>query len=106
MGRSIDRFTEESAVYKKKLEYMQEVAPKLYEAEKIVHSIKHTKEWTYTLNYFNILYHRGKLAVRPTYQNGYAIVPAKPEEVITLDRIEDILTPEQKELIMQRIKEG
>ena len=101
MAKSMDRFMEKSTVYKKNLEYMQIIAPKLLEAEKIVHEIKHSKEWTYTLNYFNILYQRGKLAVRPTYENGYSIVPIT--DILTLDKIEDILTPEQKEIIMQRI---
>lgn len=101
MAKRLDKFMSESPIFKKNLEYMQEVTPRLLEAERIVHEIKHSKEWNYTLNYFNILYQRGKLACRPTYENGYTI---KPAEAITLDKIADILTEEQREIILRRMK--
>lgn len=103
MAKRLDKFMSESPIYKRNLEYMQTVAPRLLEAEKIVHEIKGSKEWNYTINYFNILYQRGKLACRPTYSNGYTI---KPAEAITLDKIADILTEEQRELILKRLQEG
>ena len=99
--KSLDLFGESSPTYKKNLEYMQSITPRLLEAERIVHEIKGSEQWTKTLNYFNVLYKRGKLSCRPTYENGYAI---KPVDYISLENIEDLLTPEQKEKILQRIK--
>lgn len=99
----LDLFGEQSPTFKKNLEYMRSVAPKLLEAESVVHEIKGSDQWTKTLNYFNVLYKRGKLACRPTYENGYLI---KPVDYISLENIEDILTPEQKEIILQRMKES
>ena len=94
---------EETETYKKHYEYMQSVIPTLVEAEKVVHDIKGSEQWTRSLNYFNVLYKRGQLANRPTMENGYNIQPVKQ---LRLDDIEDILTPEQLEAIKARLREG
>ena len=103
MAEKMDLFGEASPTYQKHLKYMQSVIPRLLEAETVVHEIKNSAEWTRSLNYFNVLYKRGRLACRPTFENGYTI---KPAEYISLDKIEDILTPEQREIVLQRIKDA
>ena len=94
---------EETEKYQFHYNYMQSVIPTLIEAEKVVHSIKGSEQWNKSLNYFNVLYKRGQLAHRPTMENGYKIEPVKP---LRLHDIEDILTPEQMEIIKNRLKEG
>lgn len=91
---------EDTEVFQKHYQYMQSVIPKLIEAERIVDSIKGSEQWTKSLNYFNVLHNRGKLACRPTKENGYTI---KTVQRLRLQDIEDILTPEQMEIITKRL---
>ena len=95
---------ESTAVFQKYYNYMQSVIPTLVEAEKTVHEIKSSVQWTKSLNYFNVLYKRGQLEYRPTMENGYLI---KPVKALRLEDIEDILTPEQLAEVKARLaKEG
>lgn len=94
---------EDTEVYQFHYNYMQSVIPTLIEAEKVVHAIKGSEQWNKSLNYFNVLHNRGRLACRPTMENGYKIEPVKS---LRLQDIEDILTPDQVETIKMRLKEG
>lgn len=101
MGRKVTKL-DETAVFQKHFQYMKSVIPKLVEAERIVDEINGSEQWTRNLNYFTVLYNRGKLACRPTKENGYTIRLSKS---IQLDDIADILTPEQWEVIKSRMEE-
>ena len=50
--------------------YMQEVTPRLVEAEKVIHEIKSSSEWKRAFNYFHVLYQRGYLKDNPCSRNG------------------------------------
>lgn len=88
--------------FKKYYDYMQEVTPKLIEAETTVDNIKHSKEWKMAYAYFQTLYNRGQLLERPTQKNGYKILLGN--NIIKLSEIEDILTEEQLIQIQERLK--
>jgi len=77
--------------------YMQEVTPRLLEAEKVVQEIKESKEWKKAFGYFQTLYTRGQLLERPTRANGYKIETGG--NVVQIADIESILTPEQLEQV-------
>ena len=80
--------------------YMQEVTPKLLEAEKTVSEIKNSPEWKRAFNYFQVLYTRGILKERPTSKNGYKIETGG--SMVQISDIESILTPEQLEIVKQK----
>ena len=89
------------STFQKHYDYMQSVIPKLIEAERTVDEIKKSKEWKVAFQYFQTLYNRGRLLERPTQANGYKIIPGN--NTVRLSDIEDILTPEQLEQIMNRM---
>ena len=84
-------------IFQEHYDYMQSVIPTLLEAEQTIDRIKSSKEWKRSFNYFQTLYNRGQLKERPTKANGYKIETGG--NLVCLADIEDILTPEQLELI-------
>ena len=87
--------------FQKYYDYMQSVTPRLLEAERVVDEIKGSPEWKKAFGYFQTLYTRGQLTERPTKKNGYKIETGK--NTVRISDIEDILTPEQLELVKQKV---
>lgn len=58
----------------KHINYVNSIANELMEAEIIVKSIKHSKEWKNAINYFNNCCNRGYIKERPMERNDYQII--------------------------------
>ena len=87
----------EYKVEQKYIDSLHRLAPELIEAEAKVDSIKKSKEWKRTYEYFNVLKHRGYIKTKPTKKNGYKL--ELWDNVISIDALADIVTPEQMEQI-------
>lgn len=92
------RFDYNSKTYKEYEAYMNEYAPKVYEAQMLIDSIRNSKEWKRASNYFKVLYKRGIILENPCKANGYKITPTK-ENYYSISDLKDILTAEQISLI-------
>lgn len=88
------RFDYNSKAYKEYKAYMDEYAPKVYEAQQLIDSIRESKEWKRASNYFKVLHKRGIILENPCKNNGYKIIPTG-ETYFCISELKDILTEEQ-----------
>lgn len=86
----------------KHVDYFNSVVPELIKAEETITRIKGSKEWKRAYDYFSLCKHRGLLKGRPTKENGYKIELSKG--FISIDELDEIVTPEQMEQIEQLLK--
>ena len=84
-------------IEQKHIDVINKLTPELIEAEAKVDRIKNSKEWKRAYEYFNVLKHRGHIKTKPTKKNGYKL--ELWEKVVSIDKLEDIVTPEQMEQI-------
>ncbi len=84
----------------KHVDYINSVRAELIEAEAAVARIKNSNEWKRAYNYFSLQKTRGTIKEKPTKENGYQIELYESSEVVRLDDLSGIVTPEQ----MERIK--
>ena len=84
----------------KHVDYINSVRAELMEAEATVSRIKNSSEWKRAYNYFSLQKTRGTIKEKPTKENGYRIELYESAEVVRLDDLSGIVTPEQ----MERIK--
>lgn len=83
----------------KHIDYINSVRAELMEAEATVSRIKNSNEWKRAYNYFSLQKTRGTIKEKPTKENGYRIELYESAEVVRLDDLSGIVTPEQMEKI-------
>lgn len=83
----------------KHIDYINSVRAELMEAEATVSRIKNSSEWKMAYNYFSLQKTRGTIKEKPTKKNGYRIELYESAEVVRLDDLSGIVTPEQMEQI-------
>lgn len=83
----------------KHVDYINSVRAELMEAEATVAKIKGSSEWKRAYNYFSLQKSRGTIKQKPTKENGYRIELYESTEVVRLDDLSGIITPEQMEQI-------
>ena len=94
----------EYKVEQRHIDTLHRLAPELIEAEAKVDAIKKSKEWKNTYEYFNVLKHRGYIKTKPTKKNGYKL--ELWDNVVSIDALESILTPEQMKQVKQLKAKG
>lgn len=87
----------------KHIDYINSIREELINAENTVARIKGSKQWKRAYNYFSVCKHRGLIETMPSKKNGYKIELS--EGIIQIEKLEDIVTPEQMDQIKKLIKD-
>lgn len=83
----------------KYVDYFENIRSELIELESAVEKIKNSKEFKEAYRYFCMNKTRGNIKEAPSKTNGYRIVFYEKDEIVRVDDLADIVTPEQMEQI-------